>query len=61
MLGLLCRLHHLHIQLVKQAETTEEIVFPRVSKYAKKGKNKSNKYRLTDATDDNIYKAIKSA
>ena len=24
-------------------------------------KNKCNKYRLTDATDDNIYKAIKSA
>ena len=25
------------------------------------GKNKSNKYRLADVTDDSIYKAIKSA
>ena len=25
------------------------------------GKSKCNKYRLTDATDDNIYKVIKSA
>ena len=62
MLGLLRRLHRLHIQLTIQAETKEEIVFPRVLKHAQKmGKNKCNKYRLTDATDDNIYKAIKSA
>ena len=62
MLGLLRRLHRLHIQLTIQTETKEEIVFPRVLKHAQKmGKNKCNKYRLTDATDDNIYKAIKSA
>ena len=62
MLGLLRRLHRLHIQLVIQAEMKEEIVFPRVLKHAQKlGKNKCNKYRLADATDDNIYKAIKIA
>jgi len=36
MLGLLRRLHRLHIQLVLQAETKEQIVFSRVLKHEHK-------------------------
>ena len=36
MLGLLCRLHRLHIQLAIQAEIKQDIVLPRVLKHAQK-------------------------
>ena len=63
MLGLLRRLHRLHIQLVIQAETKEDIVFPRVLKHEYKhaGRNLVNNYVLTDITDDDIYQVVKKA
>ena len=62
MLGLLRRLHRLHIQLALQAETKEEIVFPGVLKHKQKqGKNIFKDYVLADVTDDEIYQMIKKA
>jgi len=62
MLGLLCRLHRLHIQLVLQAETKERIVFPRVLKHEHKAsKSIANDWTLSEITDDDIYKAVKTA
>ena len=60
MLGLLRRLHCLHIQLALEAETKEEIVFPRVLKHKQKqGENIVKDYVLADVTDDKIYQMIK--
>jgi len=62
MLGILCRLHRLHIQLALQVETKEEIVFPRMLKHAQKlGKNNVKHYKLADVTDDKIHETIKRA
>ena len=62
MLGLLRRLHRLHIQLALQAETKEEIIFPRIIKHEhKQRKNSVKNYVLVDVTDDEIYHIIKKA
>jgi len=63
MLGLLRRLHRLHIQFVIQAETKGDIVFPRVLKYEHKhaGRNVVSDFVLTSITDDDIYHVVKKA
>ena len=61
-LGLLRRLHHLHIQFALEAETKKEIVFPKVLKHEQKHrKNTVKDYVLADVTDDEIHIMIKKA
>ena len=54
MLGLLRRLHRLHIHLALEAETKKEIVFPRVLKHEQNKGNTVKDYVLADVTDDEI-------
>ena len=58
MLGLLRRLHRLHIQLALQANSDEDMVFPRVAKHQRKAQRLSHNL---DFTNDDIYKAISKA
>ena len=62
MLGLLRRLHRLHIQFSLECETNSGIVFPRVLKHqAKGGENPYNKCCLVDITNEKILAAVESA
>ena len=58
MLGLLRRLHRLHIRLAFQANSDEDMVFPRVAKHQRKAQKLSHNL---DFTNDDIYKAISKA
>ena len=58
MLGLLRRLHRLHIQLALQANSDKEIIFPRVIKQQRKAQRLSHSL---DFTNDEIDKAIGKA
>ena len=58
MLGLLRRLHRLHIKLALQANSDEEMIFPRVIKHQRKAQKLSHNL---DFTDDEIYEAISKA
>ena len=59
MLGLLRRLHRLHIQLTLQAECSEDIIFPRVIKHQQKVEKKySQSCLLSEITNDKIFDAI---
>ena len=58
MLGLLRRLHRLHIQLALQANSDEEMIFPKVIKHQRKAHKLSHNL---DFTDDEIYEAISKA
>ena len=58
MLGLLRRLHRLHIQLALQANSDKEIIFPRVIKQQRKAQRLSHSL---DFTNDEIDKAIGNA
>ena len=55
MLGLLRRLHRLHIQLALQADSSEEIFFPRVTK----PKAKVTSFDLSEVTNAKIDEAVK--
>ena len=59
MLGLLRRLHRLNIQLALQAESSEDISFPRVIKHQKKTEKKySQSVGLSEVTNDEIFNAV---
>ena len=55
MLGLLQRLHHLHIQLALQADSSEEILFPRRVKH----KVQEQSFNLLEVTNAKIDEAVK--
>lgn len=57
-LGLLRRLHRLHIQLALQANSGEEIIFPRVAKHQHKAQRLSHSL---DFTNDEIYEVVNKA
>lgn len=59
MLGLLRRLHRLNIQLALQAESSEDIIFPRVIKHQQKTEKKySQSVSLSEVTNDEIFNAV---
>lgn len=59
MLGLLCRLHRLHIQLTLQSESSNDIVFPRVIKHQQKAEKMYNQsFILSEFTNDKIFNAV---
>jgi len=55
MLGLLRRLHRLHIQLALQTDSSEEILFPRVAKR----KIQKLTFDILEITNDKILEAVK--
>ena len=59
LLDLLRRLHRLHIQLALQAENSEDIVFPRLTKHQRK--NIHPKFSLSDLSNDKIFKSVQRA
>jgi len=62
MLGLLRRLHCLHIQLTAQAETNTEIIFRRLLKHQNKvGKNVCKDLPIAAISDDDILSTVKHA
>ena len=59
MLGLLRRLHHLHVQFTLQSETGAGIIFPNILKHqVKEGKNLKMNYCLTELTNTKILAAV---
>ena len=58
-LGLLRRLHCLHIQLALQAEAGEDIVFPRLTKHQRKCVCKQ--FSLSEISNDNILETVQKA
>ena len=58
-LGLLRRLYHLHIQLTLQAETSEDIVFPRLTKHQRKYVCK--RFSLSEVSNDKILETVQKA
>ena len=58
-LGLLRRLHRLHIQLTLQAEAGEDIVFPRVTKHQRKCVYKP--FSLSEISNDKILETVQKA
>jgi len=58
----LWRLHRLHIQLVVQAETKTEIIFPRLLKHQNKvGKNLCKDLPIAAISNDDILSTVKHA
>ena len=57
--GPLRRLHRLHIQLALQAETSEDIVFPRLAKHQRKYVCKQ--FSLSEVSNDKILEVVQKA